>query len=94
LSENRFLCFEVFVFFSIAVDRSPAIPPRTGRARHLGWGMDHEAKSIHGRADHRDFARAGSWDKDTSAASTESAARLSTNGKPNTAAWKSPTPDG
>jgi hypothetical protein len=27
-------------------------------------GMDHEAEPVHGRADHRDFARAGGWGKD------------------------------
>jgi putative transposase len=35
-----------------------------GGVRHLGWGMDHEAEPVHGRADHRDFARAGGWGKD------------------------------
>jgi hypothetical protein len=46
-------------------------------------------RAAHGRADHRDFARAGGRPgqrRSTSAASTGSAARLSTNGRPGTAA--------
>src|SRR5262245_27814739 len=35
-----------------------------GRIRHLGKGMDHEAKPFQRRTDHRDCARAGSRDSD------------------------------
>ena len=58
-------------------------------------GDGHEAKSVHGRTDHRDPAGAGGRGRrqPMSAASTGSAARPSTNGRPSTAGWKCPIPD-
>ena len=53
----------------------------------------HEAEPVHGRTDHRDLAGAGAGRRrPTCAASTESAAQRSTNGRPSSAGWKCPMP--
>jgi hypothetical protein len=41
----------------VRVTGAPRTPPKMGRVHHLE-GDGHEAEPVHGRTDHRDFARA------------------------------------